>query len=969
MADPTLTVRLCGGVHATVDGDPVDVGPAKCQIVLAALAFEPGAPVSQRRLVELVWHDHPPATAERTLQSYVARLRKTLGPGSITRRGTAYRLAVDADDVDVARFERHLDEGRTTEALAEWTGTPLEGLDAPGLEPQVTALAERWLDAVEADLRRRLEAEPAVVIGRLTELTAQHPFREQLWALLMTALYRSGRQADALAAYRSAHEHLVEQLGLEPGPPLRELERMILGHDERLGSVGATDRPSERPSDLRSSRRGDIETAPIDAAVSPRRGNAPRNPGHLVGRDDVVEAIEHALQDYPVVTLVGPGGIGKTSLALAVAARGASDREVWVTELADIRSGDLLLRTVADTVGIHGIHGGEAGGTRAAITRALAERSALLVLDNCEQVIAAAAELTELVVRHCPAVRVLATSRERLGLTNERIVTVEPLDPSTSAVELFEQRATALAHWFDPEASRRDVEAICRRLGGIPLAIELAAARTTSLTSSELRQRLESHDGLRLLGPARSSGQRHETMQATIRWSYDLLTPPEQTVFRRLAVFAAPFGLAAAEAVVSDETLDVVAVDQSVGGLVDRSMLAIEAGPTGRRFRLLEPLHDFASDRLDESGQAHRAEDRHLEWCLSEVDDIGRDLTGWDEIRGVARLDELWPELRAAVDRALARHDDEMVRALVRPLLGEIVLRSRHEIGDWLERLLDITPCDDGAGRVFALYWAAHRYSINQHPDGYRRLVDRSGEADHPLMEHGRAFATGDHDAQARTSPRAGLELRRLGLDHLAERTDINLAASLLNLGRYDEQEALTRDLVERYRRQGPPTYLNWSLMLLGYNALFRGRPDRADAYFNDAIDVEVPARTHSPNRPVEARRAHRDGRPRDAYRILRSDIDDILDTDNYQAGLLVCIEFVNMMATTEHDADAAAVLRHLETTGLLDNPAWRSLVADAAETLRAGADDREPLELGHREALELMADVLGELVDTAHDG
>jgi DNA-binding SARP family transcriptional activator len=236
MQDPVVVeIRLFGGVRATGDGGtPVDVGPAKCQTVLAALALSAGSAVPVSRLVEIVWGAQPPRTADKTPQSYVTRLRKGLGADAIARTGAAYRLDLDADDVDVTRFQRLLAAGDVEAALGEWTGTPLAGLDAHGLTATVDALVEQWLGAVELHLARRVETDAPAAIGSLTELTANHPFREGLWALLMTALYRVGRQADALAAYRRARHHLVEALGVEPGPRLRELEASILGHDERL---------------------------------------------------------------------------------------------------------------------------------------------------------------------------------------------------------------------------------------------------------------------------------------------------------------------------------------------------------------------------------------------------------------------------------------------------------------------------------------------------------------------------------------------------------------------------------------------------------------------------------------------------------------------------------------------------------------------------------------------------------------
>src|SRR6478736_7119742 len=244
-----VRIGLFGGVSASTDGgEPLDIGPAKCQSVLAVLALSAGSAVPVTRLVDLVWGDQPPRTAEKTLQSYVVRLRTGLGADSIIRTGAAYRLAVPVDAVDVARFRRHLDSGATEAALVEWTGTPLAGLGAHGLTPIVNGLVEQWLGAVETDLARRVETDAAGVIGPLTELTADYPFREGLWSLLMTALYRVGRQADALAAFQRAREHLVEQLGVEPGPQLMEVESRILDHDERLRGGVSSDSPSARPT-------------------------------------------------------------------------------------------------------------------------------------------------------------------------------------------------------------------------------------------------------------------------------------------------------------------------------------------------------------------------------------------------------------------------------------------------------------------------------------------------------------------------------------------------------------------------------------------------------------------------------------------------------------------------------------------------------------------------------------------------
>ncbi len=303
---------------------------------------------------------------------------------------------------------------------------------------------------------------------------------------------------------------------------------------------------------------------------------------------------------------------------------------------------------------------------------------------------------------------------------------------------------SAASRTFDPSASRDDVEEICRRLDGVPLAIELAAARTGNLSTADLVERLD--DRLRLLtGGRRASVERHRTLRATIQWSYDLLTPPQQAMFRCLSIFAGTFDRLAAAAIVADtnldlESLDHVDVDDLLGDLVDRSMLIVESGPFGRRFRLLETMRQFGAEHLSETGTTDVIAARHAQWCLDEVTTIHELLAGPAEIEGVARLDELWPNLRAAVDWACATEDRRLARDLVAPVAAEVYLRSRSEIGDWAERILAITPPDDEELIVFGLTWAARRYMRKLDTEGYERLVGRYGEPDHPMIRYARAF-------------------------------------------------------------------------------------------------------------------------------------------------------------------------------------------------------------------------------------
>ncbi|MDH3683663.1 MAG: winged helix-turn-helix domain-containing protein, partial [Acidimicrobiia bacterium] len=836
---PLVQIRLLGGVEVATDaGDPIDVGPPKCQVLLASLALSVGSAVPVTRLVELVWGEEAPRTATKTLQSYITRLRKGLGSDAIERTGAAYRLAVDPASVDVARFERYLAGGDVDAAIAEWTGTPLAGLEAAGLTGAVDGLIEKWLGAKEADLGHLVGRDSAAAVATLTELTAQHPFREGLWALLMMALYREGRQADALSAYRRARQHLVEELGVEPGPRLRELEALILGQDDRLDAASEATAAATVPtgtvtfgfSDIEGSSRlwaanrqqmatavarhdeivravaaeqsghvfatggdsfgvafhragdaarwavdlqqamaaerwpdgteirvriglhtgeveeraddyfgpavnlaariaaaghgGQILVSRITAALlggrdlhdlgsfrfdgitadvpifqlgdgdhprlrtdASRRGNLPRRTGHLYGRDDGLDAVASAMATSPIVTLVGPGGIGKTRLALAAARLAEIDLPggAWLAELADIAASHDVGRAVAEVLDV--THGSGRTLTESIVAH-LDSRQAVLLLDNCEHVVDGAAELAREIASGCPEVTVLATSREGLGLADEQLVVVGPLDAEGPAVELFAERARSADPSFDLDAERGAVIEICRRLDGVPLAIELAAARVRSLSPSDLVARLD--DRLRLLtGGRRRSVERHRTLRTTIQWSYDLLTSSEQQLFQRLSIFAGSFDLAAVEAVAADDGLPIDEVNGLLGDLVERSMVAVESGAYGRRFRLLETMRQFAADHLADSGDTNRMAARHAAFVRDDIERLGELLVSNQEIEGATQLAELWPNVRGAVDWALTVEDRDLAAALLRPIaLQMFVRRGLGEIADWAERLL-----------------------------------------------------------------------------------------------------------------------------------------------------------------------------------------------------------------------------------------------------------------------------------------
>ncbi len=1154
-AGPALQIHLLGGVRASrADGDPIDIGPAKCQALLAALALSPGSTVPVARLVELIWGDERPRTAEKTLQSYATQLRKGLGPERIMRVGAAYRLDIDPDGVDVGRFERRLGAGDVAGALSEWGGPPLAGLEPAGLAGAVAGLTEQWLGAVETDLEEAVAHDPAGSIGRLTELTAGHPFREGLWALFMTALYATGRQAEALAAYGRARTHLVEELGVEPGPRLRHLEAQILNQADDLDSqvptprsqstrtetipagtvtfaftdvedstgLWANDRVAMAKSISRheeivvaattangghifaaggdsfgvafhradqaaiwaqevqaaltaepwspaapiavriglntgeAEERGDNYFGPpvnvaarianaghgrqtlvssITAALlqghdlrqlgpihldgvqddqvlwqlgpgdhpplrveDAWRGNLPRPSTRLIGRDDLIENTVDAIREGPIVTLVGPGGIGKTSVALA-AARVAADElraSAWLVELADITSSDDVIRAVADQLNLKEIPG------RAlldSVVIALRHRRALLVLDNCEHVIDGAAEVADALAwatglgtsaDEAPptGLRVLTTSREGLGLAGEQVIVVGPLDSERHGVELFNQRASSVDRTFDSETNHTVVAEICRRLDGVPLAIELAAARVRTLAPDDLVKRLD--DSFRVLsGGRRRSVERHRTLRTTIRWSYDLLSPTEQLVFQRLSIFAGFFDLAAAEAVVAGEAgddgaqdgagagdppVDRADVNSVLGDLVERSMVQAESGSHGRRFRLLEIMRQFGAEQLAERGSTDAIAQRHASYVAEEATRLGHMLADWREVEGAARLAELWPNLRAAFDWAESSHDVDLAVRLVNPIAVQtFTRRGMGEIADWAARLLAMANPDDEETITLGLLWSAFHYSMTHDREAFARLEERYGRPDNLRARAAHMAVMDETMASIDLSPKVAEEFRRRGDSYLASLFDIFVAGSHLGVGNLDEAMERAKVLVNRFKETGPATFYNWAVYLQAAAIEFGGDRARAEELYDLAVAVQVPPRTNSPNEVLSARVDFRNGRHRAAFARLRDYARDLAEVSNLSAAGFLSIEFVNMMMASGRLDEAAKVLGYLDRTGILDveGPAFRLLVVDSSalvdENAEAADIRRSVAEtdgIGDRWGLDTIASILDQILD-----
>ncbi len=598
----------------TADGTPVRVPEAKVRALLARLLVAEGRPVPVDALGAALWGAHPPD--RNTLQTKVSALRKVLGRDAVVWEPPGY--AVRYSWLDVVAFRELAAAGSFDEALALWRGEPLAEF---GAEPFAVGFAERAALERLAVVEDRAEA--LLAAGRpvsLAEEVARHPVRERLRGLHMRSLYLGGQQVAALESFAAYRRVLAEEQGLAPGPELVELQRALLRHEV------------ERP-----------------------RTNLPAPVTSLVGRAGAVASVSALLGSSRLVTLTGPGGVGKTSLAVEVARSlvpGVADG-VWLVELAGLDrvdgdgvEGDRVAGAVAAVVGVREeVAPGLAAGLVDRVAEAFRGRDVLLVLDNCERLVGAVAGVVARLLRAVPGLRVLATSQEPLGIAGESVWVVPPLEPA-DAVRLFAERVSAAVPGFSVTAGNRAVvERICGRLDGLPLALELAATRVRALGVEGLLERLD--DRFRVLsGGPRDAPARQRALRAMIDWSWDLLGPAERAVLRRLAVVVEGCDLEAAEAICAGDGVDDVL--ESLSKLVDRSLVVVSPGDRVR-YRLLESVADYGRERLVEAGEWDAVRARHADHYRALAERAGPELRGPDQLRWLARLDADAANLRAAV--------------------------------------------------------------------------------------------------------------------------------------------------------------------------------------------------------------------------------------------------------------------------------------------------------------------------------
>ncbi|ADD45990.1 transcriptional regulator, winged helix family [Stackebrandtia nassauensis DSM 44728] len=633
------------------DGSTADVPGARLRGLLIALALNPGRVVQKGTLVDWIWGEQPPSDAANALQRLVSRLRKVLPPGSVEGQTDGYRLNLDPEAVDAVRFERLVSRSRDDdnplrvrrlrEALDLWRGAAMQDVglpDSASFDAAVTRLERLRLSAVE----ERFDAEVGLghgadLVEELTDLVAANPGRERLAAALMRALVMAGRDNEALLVYERTKEALADALGVDPSPELSELHVALL-----RGELGRQE--ENRDTNLREELT------------------------NYIGKDADVTAVGKLIGEHRLTTLTGPGGSGKTRMATETARTLLTDLPdgAWLVELAAIGADGDVAQAALTALGLRDALLGEPStlDPTERLVAALRDRDALLILDNCEHVIESAAALAHRLLGECRRLRILATSREPLGITGEALWPVGPLElpdedadldaiEAAPAVQLLRDRARAVRKDFAVDAPTLATMArICRTLDGMPLAIELAAARLRIMTIEQLATRLD--DRFRVLtGGSRTALPRHRTLRAMVDWSWELLSDAERTVLRRLSVFAGGASLEAAERVCGGDTVEVDEVLELLAALTEKSLL-VTGGEGAPRYRMLGTIKEYAAQRLAEAGESELARHAHLAYVTELAETADPQLRLGDQLKWIAVLEAERDDISAAMRGAIA---------------------------------------------------------------------------------------------------------------------------------------------------------------------------------------------------------------------------------------------------------------------------------------------------------------------------
>jgi predicted ATPase/DNA-binding SARP family transcriptional activator len=842
----TLEVR-------TDDGGSTGVGGARLRTLLILLALQPGRVVSADLLIDGIWENDPPLAAANALQALVSRLRRVLPGIQLESHPAGYRLLIEPDAVDVARFERLVTAGRSAlpedpvgatqllrSALDLWRGPALQDVaNVDFFRAQVARLTELRVvaleDRIEADLRLDRGRE---LTSELTSLVADHPLRERLVGALMRALVAAGRPAEALTTYERAREVLADELGADPSPELSALHTAVLRGELRPAPA----RPQTPPT----------TTQPPTAQVG--QTNLRAGLTSFVGRDEDVTQIGDLIDRYRLTTLIGQGGAGKTRLSIEVARR-LVDRVpdgVWLVELAPLTDGTELPQAVLAAMGLRDLGPLGLGPVSEPLDRLVAvlrSRNLVLVLDNCEHLVEAVAGLVDRLLGECPQLRILATSREPIGLTGEALWPVDRLalppqdgggtDPLTyAAVRLLADRAAAARPGFEvTEQTAPSVVQICRALDGMPLAIELAAARLRTLRPEQLAARLD--DRFRLLtGGSRMALHRHQTLRAVVDWSWDLLTDPERMVLRRLAVFSGGATVEAAERVCAVGT-DVVDL---LDALTDKSLLVTSGDG---RYRMLETIKVYGLERLTEAAEREQIRHAHATYFAELAEAADSHLRQADQLVWLDRLSAEHDNLNTALRGAIAAGDAPTAVRLVAAAGWYWWLTGHKAEGSELaaEALALPGPVDPGlaavAWAISVLMALAGLGDERQFDEMLRTVSNLADESDssHPLVRLIEPL-TVLHNAD---QPASLLEaLGALLSDHdpwVRAQIRIHRARTLLTIGgRQTEAEADLESALAELRTLGERWGTSFALTVLADLVAVRGDLAAALGHYEEAV-------------------------------------------------------------------------------------------------------------------------------------